>query len=408
MRTRLTYAAGHILTPPWVDTLVTKILDVFPTAPAAAELTAHIAAILDAAPGDDAPDRHPRSGLPRRWPGAPLPDLAALARLLDLDTGELGWFADTRSLERGSGETLRHYHWRALPKRGGVRLVAAPKPRLKEIQRRVLRHLLQPIPMHGAAHGGVPGRSVRTAVTPHAGSVVVIRADIESFFAMIAAGRVFGVLRSAGLRGPVAYDVTGLCTTVIPRRVWRGVAPPADPARLAAHWRLGAALAVPHLPPGAPTSCALANLIAFSLDRRLAGLAAGFGARYTRYVDDLTFSGGKRLRSARSAFVGLVDDIVAGEGFRLAEHKTVVLGDAGRQQVLGAVVNDHPTIGRRERDNLRALLHNCAVHGWRSQARDHAEFRAYLLGRVSNVAALDPPLGAQLRAMYARISWETD
>jgi hypothetical protein len=83
----------------------------------------------------------------------------------------------------------------------------------------------------------------------------------------------------------------------------------------------------------------------------------------------------------------------------------VVLGASGRQQVLGAVVNHHPTLPRRERDALRAVLHNCAVHGPASQARGRENFREYLLGRISWVAGLDPAFGARLRATYDAISW---
>jgi hypothetical protein len=168
---------------------------------------------------------------------------------------------------------------------------------------------------------------------------------------------------------------------------------------------MGQALAVPHLPQGAPTSPALANLVTFSLDRRLAGLARAFDAKYTRYVDDLTFSGGRRLRAGRAAFVGTVGEIARDEGFRLVDAKTVVLGSAGRQQVLGAVINDHPTIGRRERDALRALLHNCATLGWRSQARGRDGFAGHVLGRIAQVGGLDPALGAKLRAAYDAIDW---
>ena len=266
---------------------------------------------------------------------------------------------------------------------------------MKEIQRRLLRHVLAPVPLHPLAHGGVPGRSVRTALTPHAGARVVIRADLEAFFTSITAPRIYGVLRTAGYPEAVAYTITGLCTTVVPRIGMEGVSVPEDFAR---HRRLGQLLAVPHLPQGAPTSPALANLVAFSLDRRLAGLARAFDARYTRYVDDLTFSGGGRLRNARSAFLDAVADIVRDEGFKLVEAKTVVLGSAGRQQLLGAVINDHPTLSRRERDALRALLHNCATLGWRSQSRGRERFAEHVLGRIGHVAGLDPVLGAKLRA----------
>jgi hypothetical protein len=175
---------------------------------------------------------------------------------------------------------------------------------------------------------------------------MLIRADLESFFASISASRVGGVLRRAGVPGAVARAITGLCTTVVPLVVWRSVPVPADPA---GHYRLGRRLAAPHLPTGAPTSPALANLVAYSLDRRLAGLAASFGARYTRYVDDLLFSGDARLRNGRAAFVRAVAAVVDDSGFRLAERKTVVLGSAGRQQALGAVVNALSGYQRRTR-----------------------------------------------------------
>ena len=72
------------------------------------------------------------------WPVIALPHQGELERLLDADAGELAWFADTRGWERQVNEPLRHYRWIVAPKRDSVRLLAAPKPRLKEIQRRLL------------------------------------------------------------------------------------------------------------------------------------------------------------------------------------------------------------------------------------------------------------------------------
>jgi RNA-directed DNA polymerase len=412
MLARTRAALGRRTAPKWLPALIEQTLELYRDPPA--DRPRELARVLQTRPAWALAWQHrrpPAIGLwtpvptrvtTRPWPVASLPDLAALARLLDLDQGELAWFADVRGLERGAAEPLRHYRWWAEPKPGGVRLFAAPKPRLKEIQRRLLRHLLDPIPVHDAAHGCVPGRSVRSTVLPHAAQTVVIRADLEAFFPSLSAGRVWGLLRSAGLPEGVAHTVTGLVTTVVPASVWRAVPVGADRT---AHERLGQRLRVPHLPQGAPTSPALANLLAFSLDHRLAGLAARFDVSYTRYVDDLTFSGGPSLRTARSRFVAKVSEIVSSEGFRLNERKTVVLGSAGRQALLGTVVNAHPTVSRHERDALRALLHNCVVHGWESQARGRADFREHLLGRIAWVSGLDPPFGAKLRAAYARVDW---
>ncbi|MGY1773836.1 reverse transcriptase family protein [Blastococcus sp. SYSU D00813] len=413
---RVAVALGRERAPRWVGTLVGEVLDAYRDAPAdrPRELAAFVRTTegwrrgQDAGPAPRVATWRPSATTVVRRPFAvtELPDAAALARLLDVDVGELLWFADPRGLERVSGEPLRHYRWRAVPHGSGVRLLAAPKPRLREIQRRLLRHLLAPVPVHEAAHGCVRGRSVRTAAAPHAGAPVVLGMDLRTFFVGVPARRVWGLLQgTVGLPEPVAHLVTGLTTTVLPLAVWRRVPVPPGPVAADRHRHLGRLLAAPHLPQGAPTSPALANLVCSRLDRRLAGLAAAAGARYTRYVDDLTFSGGRALTTGR--FADRVARIVADEGFAVNPAKTRAAGAARRQQVLGAVVNDRPTLPRPERDALRALLHNCATHGWRSQVRDRdpATFRDVVLGRVAWASSVDPVLGARLSALARGIDW---
>jgi hypothetical protein len=145
--------------------------------------------------------------------------------------------------------------------------------------------------------------------------------------------------------------------------------------------------------------------VCFRLDRRLSALAAAYGVTYTRYVDDLTFSGGPGSWHRRIA--ERVTAVVTEEGFRVNRAKTRAATPARRQVVLGAVVNDRPTLPRPERDALRALLHNCAVSGWRSQIRDRdpATFRDHVLGRIAWAASLDPVVGARLRELADRVDW---
>jgi len=415
---RTAVALGYARAPRWVGVLAGEVLSAYPEAPAdrPGELGLFVRTTQGWARGQAA-DVLPRvvrwqprgtAVVRRRFPVAELPDLTALARLLDVDQGELAWFADLRGLERAATGPLAHYRWRAVAHGGGVRLLAAPKPRLKEIQRRLLRHVLAPIPVHEAAHGCVPGRSVRTAAAPHAGAGVVLTMDLEAFFTSIPAARVQGLLQwTAGLTEPVARTVTGLVTTVLPAPLWRRIPAPLDPGPLDRHRRLRGLLSAPHLPQGAPTSPALANLVCFRLDRRLAALAASFGATYTRYVDDLSFSGGDGLRTGRLA--ERVRLIAADEGFRVNEAKTRTATSARRQAVVGVVVNARPTLPRPERDALRALLHNCATHGWASQTRgrDPATFRDHVLGRVAWAASVDPAFGARLHALAGRIDWSS-
>jgi RNA-directed DNA polymerase len=222
----------------------------------------------------------------------------------------------------------------------------------------------------------------------------------------VRAQRVYGIFRSAGYAEAVAHRLTGLCTNVVPLSEWSSLDRPSEARAIAAHWRLGSRLATPHLPQGAPTSPALANLAAFSLDRRMAGMAARLGARYTRYADDLVLSGGAGLASHSPRLIETVAEIAREEGFRLNEQKTRVMSRAGRQQVAGVVVNEHPNVRRASYDELKAILHNAAHHGPESQNRgSHPDFGAHLLGRIAWVEHLNPARGEKLRRRFALIDW---
>src|SRR5262249_40924109 len=123
-----------------------------------------------------------------------------LAAWLGIRVSQLEWFADLHGLQckRAAGR-LRHYHYRLHPKiDGGVRLVEAPKRRLKALQRRILFDLLAHIPQHAAAHGFRSGRSVATFATPHVGRRVVLKIDLRNFFPSISRARVRGLFQTAG------------------------------------------------------------------------------------------------------------------------------------------------------------------------------------------------------------------
>jgi hypothetical protein len=116
------------------------------------------------------------------WDLPVLETIGDLAAWLECEPGELDWFADLKGLlsRRGASPRLRHYHYRVLQKRsGGQRLIEAPKPRLKEIQRRILTSILDKVPAHPAVHGFVKGRSIQTFAAPHVGQPVVLRMDLQ-------------------------------------------------------------------------------------------------------------------------------------------------------------------------------------------------------------------------------------
>lgn len=341
-----------------------------------------------------------------RWPVPPLATLRDVQEFFGLDAGGLAWFADARGWERTvPDEALRHYRYRWRVKaNGGVRLIEEPKPVLKFFQRRILRDVLDVIPLHQAAHGFRRHHSVLTHARVHAGHAAVVRFDLEAFFPSVAAGRIYGLFRTAGYPEAVAHTLTALTTNVVPRAVWN--AAPRRHDADAATRRLGRHLATPHLPQGAPTSPALANFVAFGLDCRLSGLARSLGADYSRYADDLIFSGGHHLWRRAPEIGRLVATIVTEEGFRLNADKTSRRAAGERQLVTGLVVNAHPNVRRHDYDVLKAIVHNAVRTGGPAQNRKGApDFRASLAGRIAWLEHVHPAHGARLRAEFERIAW---
>jgi hypothetical protein len=329
-----------------------------------------------------------------------LPTPARLADWLGLTNAELDWFADVCRWNPTATERLRHYALRRIAKPSGkCRILEVPKRRLRDVQRRLLDGLLVHIPPHDAAHGFRSGRSVLTFAAPHTGQRLVLRLDLRDFFPSVRAARVHALFRRVGYPRAVARLLTGLCTHAIPTSGW-----PVDMDVDAPTQRL---FSPRHLPQGAPTSPALANLCAWRLDHRLTALAASAGAVYTRYADDLVFSGGRDFERSAKRFHVQAMTVALDEGFDVRAPKTRYLRQGVRQQICGVVVNDRPNVGRAEYDRLKAILFNCVRHGPASQNSSKvADFRAHLLGRVGWVDHVNADRGRRLRKLFDQIPWD--
>jgi len=162
----------------------------------------------------------------------------------------------------------------------------------------------------------------------------------------------------------------------------------------------------PHLPQGAPTSPSLANLCFYRVDCRLAGLASAAGAEYTRYADDLAFSGGAEFARGVARFSLHVAAVLLEEGFRAHSRKTRVMRRGVRQALAGLVVNERVNVARDQFDRLKAILTNCVRLGAMSQNREgHPRFRLQLEGRVGFVEMVNRGRGRKLREILEKIDW---
>ena len=303
-----------------------------------------------------------------------------LANALDTTIPGLRWL----SFHREAAEFI-HYTPFEIPKRsGGTRQIWAPMPQLKAAQRWILRNIVEGLPVHGAAHGFLPGRSILTNAQVHRDSAIVINVDLKDFFPTVTLPRVKGVFRSLGYQEQIATLLALLCTEA-PRRV-------AEFEGKTYYLALGPRC----LPQGAPTSPAITNTICLALDRRLAGLASALGWRYTRYADDLTFSF-PAVSKGEPGITGLLNAlrlIVEEEGFELHPDKTRIARSGARQKVTGLVVNGPgtPRVPRNRRRQIRAALHNLQ-HG---RPLKEGESPETLAGWAAFIYMTDPDEGAAL------------
>jgi len=343
----------------------------------------------------------------RVWQIPAIATVGELAGWLGLSVGELEWFADLKRLgaraENGD-EPIGHYHYRVLAKMSGsIRLIEAPKEKLKELQRIILSEILEKIPPHPATHGFLKGNSIKTFAAPHVSRRVVLRMDLRDFFPSILGPRVQAFFRTAGYPEAVAGLLGGICTNAAPRRLWGKLGKGLDPLAMA---EARALYAWPHLPQGAPTSPALANLCAYRIDCRLSGLAQSAGAVYTRYADDLAFSGDEVFERCVERFANHVAAILMEEGFTVHHRKTRIMRQGVRQYLAGLVTNERLNVVRADFDRLKAILTNCVRHGPESQNREaHPSFRLHLDGRVGFVEMVNPAKGARLRKTFVQIRW---
>lgn len=303
-----------------------------------------------------------------------------LAAALGLTVGELDWLS-----ARCRGHA--HYRIREIPRPGVCcRRLEIPKQRLKQVQRLILQRLLPSDACAPQAHGFVPGRSALSHARQHCARGCVLQLDLRDWFAGIHLPRVQSVFVDLGYSLPVALALARLCTArLAPEDLLK--LPPAD--RQAGRSR--------HLPQGAPTSPALANLCARGLDRRLAAYASRAGWRYSRYADDLVFSSEAADPQGFRRALPALERIIRDEGFLPNPVKTRIQVQGQRQRITGVVVNSRPNLARIEFDRLKAEVHAwCQGRPRLASGEDREQALQALRGRLAWLRQLNPARGERL------------
>ncbi len=344
------------------------------------------------------------------WPSAKyepicesIPAIVSLSELQDwlsVSQREFDWLCDWRCNTDGTQYQLQSI----AKKNGSPRILEIPCGRLEFLQRRILKEILDVVPLPNEVHGFRRQRSIRTFAEPHCNQSTILRMDLLNFFPNIASHRVAFVFRSLGYPERVSDALAMICTHSVPEneldKLLKRNGFSASCSKLCSMMRRR------HLPQGAPSSPSLANICAERVDRRLIGLARSANVTYSRYGDDLAFSGPRVFGKSFRRFADHVAMIVLEEGFEVNFRKTRFLRCSTQQKIAGVVVNQKANSPRRDFEQLKATLHNCHLHGWQSQnRRGHPNFEAHLRGRIEFIKSLNSIRGEKLMSLFEKIDW---
>ena len=238
----------------------------------------------------------------------------------------------------------RYYIFKIKKKLGGERTIMAPYDELKGILQCFNVVLQTLFTFHPNATGFVQGKSIATGAQMHTNKNYVYNIDLKDFFHSFERKRVKWIFTQApfNLSEPLAFLLASLCT---------------HPIEIEGQPRI-------ILPQGAPTSPTLTNILCHALDKKLSGLAKHFGATYSRYADDITFSSNKSIFK-KEAFLSELHRIITSQGLTINEKKTRLQEKGYRQEVTGRIGNEKVNTYRRYVKQLRMWLHYIETYGYK-------------------------------------------
>ena len=271
--------------------------------------------------------------------------------LLSIDRpSDLCTFFKIHHLELESIINKPNYITYHLPKKkNGIRAINAPIGRLKNLQKKLNRHLqgvyssIKPDCAKGFVlhtNGSNLKANIVENALPHLGKKHVLNMDIKDFFSSISDQRIYTIFREA----PFCFDtqIASALTYLVTINNC--------------------------LPQGAPSSPILSNFACLSLDEKLTIFSNQNDWRYTRYADDLTFSSNVAFTSAQIDFI---KQVLVQEGFEPNEKKFRVRTSNKKQLVTGLVVNEKVNIDRKMLKKTRAMLFDLRVNGASKAAQNH-------------------------------------
>lgn len=289
--------------------------------------------------------------------------------MLPFDEEAITWCAQFVGMDEKEFKAIlrkvpMHYSQFSLRKRsGGYRTISAPQGQLLWVQRTIYKRILLPVNLHPAAKGFRHKVSIVDNAKPHLGKDNVLKVDIMDFFGSIKLYTVIEAFKKIGYPQNISEVLAALCC--LNKR----------------------------LPQGAPTSPALSNIVAYGMDQKLAALSGEYELTYTRYADDLTFSGDS---ISQDVILPKIAKILKEEGFALKIKKTRYLPQNRRKIITGISISsgEKLTIPKAKKREVRQNVHYILKRGLSGHQRhiksSDPAYLKRLLGYLSFWHSVEP------------------
>lgn len=295
---------------------------------------------------------------------------------------------------------------------GGKRYICIPENGLLDVQKWIHSNILcssttiQKLSPQVTAY--IPKSSHIVNAKKHLGSEWLLKLDITSFFESISEKQVYHVFRSLGYRALVAFCFARLCTRVIPlyydrrdkKKRWK---------TNSNNYKFFSNQIVGHLPQGAPTSPMLANLVCIKLDKQLQSIAIREKLNFTRYADDITFSGLTLSRKNLVCVSRKASKVISCFGFGVNVQKTNIVNSGSRKVITGLCVNDNVLrIPRTYKEKVKQELYFIDKYGFEQhctalKVKNHLSYLRHLRAKIVYICQVETQTGQKFLEQFNKI-----
>jgi len=238
-------------------------------------------------------------------------------------------------------------------KRGGFRVINEPLPNLKIIQYWILNNILSRIEISPYAKAYIKGRDLKQNLRFHRNKSKVLNLDIEDFFTNIDFNCVQKIFLDRGYSTTLSKYLAKICCLE------------------------------EHLPQGAPTSPYLSNIYMLDFDNKVSEYTKSKKINYTRYADDMTFSGDFDEKE----IIEFVSTQLNTKGLALNMDKKRLMLNTQRQVVTGVVVNEKIQLSKDQRKSLRQEYYYIKKYGLENHLAKRNivknNYVDYLIGKIN-------------------------